>query len=48
MWNYAKNTLLNNDSISLDPHLNLILSLDNLDKNEFYNKLIHMREANNA
>ena len=35
MWEYAKKTLKNNDSVKLDKHLEYILSMDSLDKNLF-------------
>ena len=37
MWRHAKNTLLENNAVSLDPILNKILSMDNFSKDGFHN-----------
>ena len=39
MWQYAKNTLLNNEKINLDKKLKQILELDSLDRNLFKEKV---------
>jgi hypothetical protein len=38
MWEYAKKTLIDNPRVRLDRVLEKILRLDNLSKDEFYEK----------
>jgi hypothetical protein len=48
LWNYAKNTLLKNEMIYLDPYLKFILEMDELNKERFSIECNRIKLKNNA